>query len=62
MREAAASREVVTVGRYAEMYARSLNDPDGFWGEAAESIHWEQRWERVLDERRPPSTAGSRAA
>ena len=54
MREAAASREVVIVGSYAEMYARSLNDPDGFWGEAAETIHWEQRWERVLDDRRPP--------
>ena len=42
------------MGRYAEMYARSLNDPDGFWGEAAESIHWEARWERVLDDRHPP--------
>ena len=42
------------MGRYAEMYARSLDDPHGFWGEAAESIHWDERWETVLDDRRPP--------
>ena len=38
------------MGRYAEMYARSLNDPETFRGEAAESIHWETRGERVLSE------------
>ena len=42
------------MGRYAEMHARSLSDPDSFWGEAAESIHWDERWETVLDERRAP--------
>jgi propionyl-CoA synthetase len=39
---------------YAEAYARALNDPDGFWGEAAEALHWERRWDRVLDDSRPP--------
>ncbi|KAA6184118.1 propionyl-CoA synthetase [Thiohalocapsa marina] len=32
------------------MYERSMRDPDGFWAEAAEALHWEQRWERVLGE------------
>jgi propionyl-CoA synthetase len=39
---------------YAEVYARSMRDPDGFWGEAAEALHWERPWERVLDASRPP--------
>lgn len=31
---------------------QSLRDPDGFWGEAAEAIHWYRNWERVLDDSR----------
>jgi propionyl-CoA synthetase len=40
--------------RYAEDYARSLRDPDGFWAAVAEDIYWERRWDRVLDDSRPP--------
>ena len=39
---------------YDEVYSRSLSDPDGFWGEAAQSIHWEKTWDRVLDDSNPP--------
>jgi propionyl-CoA synthetase len=39
---------------YAQAYARALGDPEGFWGEAAEALHWERRWDRVLDGSRPP--------
>ena len=39
---------------YEDMYLRSLEDPEGFWAEAAEAIHWDRRWERVLDESRKP--------
>jgi len=39
---------------YETMYRRSLEDPEGFWAEAAEAIHWERRWERVLDDSRKP--------
>ena len=42
-------------GRYADVHARSLSDPDSFWAEAAEAIHWTKRWERVLDDSNPPS-------
>ena len=41
--------------RYAELHARSLSDPESFWAEAAEAIHWTKRWERVLDDSNPPS-------
>ena len=36
------------------MSDRSLKDPVGFWGEAAEAVHWYKRWEKVLDDSRPP--------
>jgi propionyl-CoA synthetase len=39
---------------YEETYRRSLADPEGFWGEAAQAIDWEKRWDRVLDASRPP--------
>ena len=39
---------------YTAVYQRALNDPEGFWAEAAEDIHWDKRWDRVLDDSRPP--------
>ena len=39
---------------YDEVYRRALDDPEGFWAARAEDIHWEKRWDRVLDASRPP--------
>lgn len=39
---------------YQDAYERSLNDPDGFWGDAAAEIHWSKTWDRVLDDRNKP--------
>ena len=39
---------------YREIYRRSLADPSGFWGDAAKDIHWERKWDRVLDDARTP--------
>ncbi|EGY00501.1 acetyl-CoA synthetase of the propionate catabolism operon [Nitrospirillum viridazoti Y2] len=41
-------------GRYAEVYNRSLDDPEGFWGEAARAIDWIRPWDHVLDDSRAP--------
>ena len=41
--------------RYDEVHDRSLSDPESFWGEAAEAIHWTKRWDRVLDDSNAPS-------
>lgn len=35
--------------RYHEIYARSLADPEGFWGEAAQAIDWYEPAKRVFD-------------
>ena len=40
--------------RYDAVYARSIEDPDGFWAEAAEDVHWYKRWDKVLDDSRKP--------
>jgi propionyl-CoA synthetase len=39
---------------YKETYARSMEDPEGFWVEAAAEIDWYQPWERVLDDSNQP--------
>ncbi|HEU4345826.1 MAG TPA: propionyl-CoA synthetase [Candidatus Binatia bacterium] len=39
---------------YDEVYARWLDDPQSFWAEAAEAVHWYRKWDRVLDDSRPP--------
>ena len=28
---------------YEELFAQSINEPDVFWGEAAEEITWEKK-------------------
>ncbi len=39
---------------YEAAYRQSLDDPEGFWGAAAESLHWTHKWTRVLDDSRKP--------
>jgi propionyl-CoA synthetase len=40
--------------KFDAVYARSITDPEGFWAEAAEDIHWDRRWDRVLDDSKQP--------
>jgi hypothetical protein len=42
------------MGRFDEPYRHSLDDPDGFWAEAAAEIDWDEPCERVLDDSRAP--------
>ncbi len=37
------------MGKYDAMYRRSIADAEGFWGEAAESLVWDKKWDQVLD-------------
>ena len=41
---------------YDEVYRRSLEDPDAFWGKAAAGIDWYKSWDRVLDDSNKPFT------
>ena len=39
---------------YRRLFERSLREPQAFWGEIAEDLVWTKKWERVLDDSRPP--------
>ena len=39
---------------YRALHERSVTDPEGFWAQAAEDLHWTKRWERVCDRSTPP--------
>ncbi len=41
-------------GLYRQIYERSLSQPEVFWGEAAEALHWDRKWDRVVDDSRAP--------
>ena len=42
------------MGKYDEVFKRSIEDPNGFWGEAAEAISWYKKPTQVLDASNPP--------
>ncbi|WP_455243333.1 acetate--CoA ligase [Petrachloros mirabilis] len=40
----------ITEKRYQEMYRRSVEDPEAFWSEQADTfVNWAERWKKVLD-------------
>jgi acetyl-CoA synthetase len=40
----------ITKAQYDEMYQRSVDDPEGFWGEMAEKfLTWSKPWDKVMD-------------
>jgi acetyl-CoA synthetase len=34
---------------YKELYQRSINDPEKFWGELAEQLNWYKKWDKALE-------------
>jgi len=44
---------VGSLDEYRRLHQRSLDDPDGFWGEAARELHWFKPWRRVLEWKAP---------
>jgi acetyl-CoA synthetase len=38
---------------YEAMYKRSIEDPDGFWSDQAEKLHWFKKWDKVLEWNEP---------
>ncbi len=45
-----AAQANITEQQYLEMYQRSVDDPEGFWAEQAESyLTWSKPWDKVMD-------------
>jgi propionyl-CoA synthetase len=42
------------MGTYAEIHQRSIQDPEGFWADAAKNIDWTRTWDKVLDDTNKP--------
>ena len=34
---------------YQEKYQQSIENPEAFWGEVAESFYWRKKWDKVLE-------------
>ena len=39
---------------YENAYRESIDNPEKFWAEAAENLHWYTKWNKVLDDTNPP--------
>ena len=42
------------MGKYAEVFQKSIQEPEVFWGEAAEAISWYKKCSRVFDDSKQP--------
>jgi len=46
----AAERALIGEDEYQSMYRRSIEDPEGFWGEMADKhVHWFKKWDKIWD-------------
>ncbi|MCG2791493.1 MAG: acetate--CoA ligase, partial [Actinomycetia bacterium] len=45
---------VRSLEEYEKIYKRSVKDPEGFWSEKAEQLHWFKKWDRVFRYETPP--------
>ncbi|HZU09500.1 MAG TPA: acetate--CoA ligase [Pseudacidobacterium sp.] len=51
--EFAAKARIKNIFEYEQMYRRSVEDPEGFWAEAARDLHWFKPWNKVLEWNQP---------
>ena len=40
--------------QYQALHRRSIEEPEAFWGEVAEELHWFKKWDSVLDTSEAP--------
>ena len=41
--------QVKSLAEYKDAYQKSVNDPEGFWAEQAETFQWKKKWDKTLD-------------
>lgn len=42
-------KKISTLEEYHQEYKRSVQDPEGFWNEKAETFQWKAKWNKTLD-------------
>jgi acetyl-CoA synthetase len=40
---------IKTMEEYRKLYQKSIDDPDGFWGEMANQLDWYKKWDKVSE-------------
>ena len=48
-----AAAHVGSFGEYEQLYRRSVEDPEGYWADAARDLHWFRPWDTVLEWNEP---------
>lgn len=43
------TKKIESLDEYHREYARSVNDPEGFWADLAANFQWRKKWDKVLD-------------
>lgn len=51
--EFSSSAHIKSREEYDRIYKRSVEDPDGFWGDIASELHWFKKWDKVLEWNEP---------
>lgn len=41
--------QVKSLAEYKDAYQRSVNDPESFWAEQAETFQWQKKWDKTLE-------------
>lgn len=41
--------QIKSLAEYKEAYQKSVDDPEGFWAEQAETFQWKKKWDKTLD-------------
>ena len=44
----AAPYQITSLEQYHSDYKRSVEDPEGFWGDIASHFLWKKKWDKVL--------------
>jgi acetyl-CoA synthetase len=47
--EFARKAHISSLAQYEALWDRAKDDPEGFWGEHAQALHWDKPWDKVLD-------------
>jgi len=45
----ASKAHIKSLEEYEALYKRSIENPEGFWAEAAQDLHWFKKWDKVLE-------------
>ncbi|HTK76397.1 MAG TPA: acetate--CoA ligase [Gemmataceae bacterium] len=48
-----ATKAFISAAEYERLAQWAKDDPDAFWAEAAKSLHWFKRWDKVLEWKEP---------